>query len=204
MRSASLSVWCWKLIWCICSQFQQVSRCGGQKQNKKKSNKFKDEFKIFHKFCSSQVKGNLQYSQDFVASTILLDYHHHSCEQSKNSQKNSQQTISYPILPASREYLSIPSSVQLLPYLAQYITLQLSTRTTLYFGVWQVLIFFQFTTTCPLLFSNIIKILQEFGSDLLENFNNYTHCRFEPMTCAWRKICFKKLLTSSTFCVVRT
>ena len=77
-----------------------------------------------------------------------------------------------------------------LPYLAQYITLHLPTRTTLYFGVWQVLFFFQFTTTCPLLFSNIIKILQEFGSDL-ENFNNYTHCRFEPMTCAWRTICFK-------------
>jgi len=58
----------------------------------KKSNKFKDEFKIFHKLCSSQVKENLQYSQDFVASTILLDH----IIIPVNSQKNSQQTISYP------------------------------------------------------------------------------------------------------------
>jgi len=41
------------------------------KQTKKKSTKFKDELKIFHKLCSSQVKENLQYSQDFVASTVF-------------------------------------------------------------------------------------------------------------------------------------
>ena len=140
MRSASLSMMLkTNLVYLFSVPASQSLWWTETKQ--KKSNKFKDEFKIFHKFCSSQVKGNLQYSQDFVASTILLDYHHHSCEQSKNSQKNSQQTISYPILPASWEYLSIPSSVQLLPYLAQYITLHLPTRTTLYFGVWQVLIF---------------------------------------------------------------
>ena len=136
MRSASLSMMLkTNLVYLFSVPASQSLWWTETKQ--KKSNKFKDEFKIFHKFCSSQVKGNLQYSQDFVASTILLDYHQHSCEQSKNSQ----QTISYPILPASWEYLSIPSSVQLLPYLAQYITLHLPTRTTLYFGVWQVLIF---------------------------------------------------------------
>jgi len=41
------------------------------KQKKTKSKKFKDELKIFHKLCSSQVKENLQYSQDFVASTVF-------------------------------------------------------------------------------------------------------------------------------------
>ena len=43
--------------------------------------------------------------------------------------------------------------------------------------------FFPIYYYSPLLFSYIIKILQEFGSDL-ESFNNYTHCRFEPMICA--------------------
>ena len=104
MRSASLSMMLKTNLVYLFSVPASQSLWWTETKTKKKSNKFKDEFKIFHKLCSSQVKENLQYSQDFVASTILLDYHH-SCEQSKNSQ---QQTISYPILPASREYLSIP------------------------------------------------------------------------------------------------
>jgi hypothetical protein len=77
----------------------------------------------------------------------LLDYHH-SCEQSKNSQ---QQTISYPILPASREYLSIPK--------VQYNYCHTKPSTLYYYQL------------------ELLHIL--------------THCRFEPMTCAWRTICFK-------------
>lgn len=137
MRSASLSMMLKTNLVYLFSVPASQSLWWTETKQKKKSNKFKDEFKIFHKLCSSQVKENLQYSQDFVASTILLDY----IIIPVNSQKTVNKQSHILILPASREYLSIPSSVQLLPYLAQYITLQLSTRTTTYFGVWQVLIF---------------------------------------------------------------
>jgi len=55
-----------------------------KKQNQKKS---KDEFKIFHKLCSSQVKENLQYSQDFVASTVFW-INYHSCEKESTTTNN--------------------------------------------------------------------------------------------------------------------
>ena len=111
---------------------------------------------------------------------------HHSCEQSKNSQKNSQQTKSHIQYYSSQPRVFINtqfSTTIAIPSPVHYTT----TINQNYSIFWSLTgtNFFQLTTYySPLLFSNIIKILQEFGSDLLENFNNYTHCRFEPMTCA--------------------
>jgi len=69
----------------------------------KKIKKFKDELKIFHKLCSSQVKENLKYSQDFVASTVFWII----IPVKKRVNNNKQSHIQYLIAKSIYQYLPI-------------------------------------------------------------------------------------------------
>ena len=145
MRSASLSMMLkTNLVYLFSVPASQSLWWTETKQ--KKSNKFKDEFKIFHKLCSSQVKENLQYSQDFVASTILL----HLIIIPVNSQKNSQQTISYPNTTSQpRVFINTQFSTTIaIPSPVHYTT----TINQNYYIFWSLTgtNFFQFTTTTVL------------------------------------------------------